>query len=193
MGTAAVAVAAVLAVEALALPLLSHLWQAPVLPAAASTSETRSASEAGRSLFDVLQTAPVSPRGIPAKGMTQSDAARIASINLFAPVGVRDTDEAAFWLKRALADAVHDKRIGLVLTQLGTAYAAPTNGAPDYATARQIWDLAAALGDPQALCFLARLDGLGLAAPPAAGAEPWKARASEAGCGDARPSPPPPR
>ena len=54
-----------------------------------------------------------------------------------------------------------------VLTQLGSVYAEPAAGrSPDYAKARQLWEIASAANDPVAMCFLGLLheNGLGVAA-----------------------------
>lgn len=76
-----------------------------------------------------------------------------------------DKEEAKYWLRRALALGLGEQRLVWALTQLGTLYAAPATGAPDYTSARTLWELAAAQGDPIALCFLASLHehGLGVA------------------------------
>ncbi len=76
-----------------------------------------------------------------------------------------DKDEAKYWLRRSLALGLGEQRLVWALTQLGTLYAAPAVGAPDYASARTLWELAAAQGDPIALCFLASLHEHGLGGP----------------------------
>ena len=79
-----------------------------------------------------------------------------------------------YWLKRyvlATAGAVHSR---IVLPPLGSVYASPVDGKRDLARAIVAWELAGALGDTVALCFLATLheQGLGVAADNAT-AEPW--------------------
>ena len=95
----------------------------------------------------------------------------------------RDKAEAAFMLRRYLATTLGDERTLLVLTQLGSIYAEPDGArAPDYARARQLWEISATLGDPVAMCFLASLHehGLGVAANKPAALQ-WYLRAKDVG------------
>ncbi len=112
-------------------------------------------------LSRVLAVPEVSTRGEEAGAVDLAEALQRADKNL---AGTNDGDkqEASYWLRRALALRLGDQRLVWAMTQLGTIYAAPASGAPDYAAARTMWELAAAQGDPVALCFLASLHEHGL-------------------------------
>ena len=60
---------------------------------------------------------------------------------------------------------MRDKRLTWAMTQLGATYARPVEKAPDFSLARSLWSIAAAQGDPVAMCFLARMHEKGLATP----------------------------
>lgn len=115
-------------------------------------------------LSAILAVPDVSSRGEQATSVDLAGALKRADQSLSGTTG-DDKEEAKYWLRRALASGLGDQRLVWALTQLGTIYAAPAAGAPDYASARVLWELAAAQGDPIALCFLASLHehGLGVA------------------------------
>ncbi|MFM9942197.1 MAG: tetratricopeptide repeat protein [Hyphomicrobiaceae bacterium] len=137
-------------------------------------------------VLDWLRAGGQSPRGVAVAGVTAEQALERANTYLLATgPGRRDTDEGRFWLKHYLSATAGETTTTRALTQLGSAYAEPSRGAPDYERARLIWQTSAALGDPLAMCFLGRLftKGLGVAADPVIGAN-WLERARRAGgCG----------
>lgn len=134
-------------------------------------------------LYDILAVGPVSPRGIPAQGVTFAQALEHADARLHGSANERDANEGAFWLKRAISLTLSDPRSQWALTQLGSLYAEPLQGEPDYAKAKLLWEIAGGLGDPVALCFLGSLTeyGLGGTAADKAAAQRWYERAKKAG------------
>ncbi len=135
------------------------------------------------SIAALLSVGTTSPRGQKTRDHTQLQLIERADALLHAPDGKRDRGEAAFMLKRYLATTLAEERTLWAITQLGSAYAEPDGArAPDYARARQLWDLAAALGDPVAMCFLAALHEHGLGAKASKPtALQWYLRAKDAG------------
>ncbi len=89
----------------------------------------------------------------------------LADQSLHGPPGNIDREEAAFWLRKALSNAVSGAQLNWALTQLGTIYAEERSGPPDYQMAKTLWEIAAAHGDPVAMCFLASLHEHGLGVP----------------------------
>lgn len=134
-----------------------------------------------QSLFDTLSVGAISPRGTSAASTTATRALENANAQLS---GVnRDTEEAAFWLRRYITGTLGNDRTTRALTQLGSVYAEPVGGgAPDYAKARLLWELASAAGDPVAMCFLGLLseNGLGGAVDRRAALQ-WYERSKQAG------------
>jgi hypothetical protein len=131
----------------------------------------------------LLSVGTTSPRGVRTRERSSAELLEAADTLLHAPGGSRDKAEAAFMLRRYLATTLSDERTLLALTQLGSIYAEPDGArAPDYPRARQLWEIAAVLGDPVAMCFLASLNehGLGLA-PNKPVALQWYLRAKDAG------------
>ncbi len=120
----------------------------------------------GLAIYDALKVGTVSPRGIFASSVNADAAIKRAdnSLRVSSTGGSRDTDESAFWFKHYLSNQIGAKRTTWALTQLGTTYASPTDGAPDFKKAQVLWEAAAALGDPYAACFLGQLyeHGLGV-------------------------------
>lgn len=115
-------------------------------------------------LSGILAAPEISTRGEDASTVDLAEALKRADKTL-AGTSEGDKAEARYWLRRALSLGLGDQRLVWALTQLGTIYAAPSSGVPDYNSARALWQLAAAQGDPIAMCFLASLHehGLGLA------------------------------
>lgn len=115
-------------------------------------------------LSAILAVPDISTRGEQATAINLEEALKKADQSL-SGTSSADKDEAKYWLRRSLALGLGEQRLVWALTQLGTLYASPATGSPDYASARTLWELAAAQGDPIALCFLASLHehGLGVA------------------------------
>jgi TPR repeat protein len=116
--------------------------------------------------LDLLGPGAISPRGQSANGVTSDQAFQLADTKLHGIGGPEDADEARYWLRIGIANALADDRLRWALTQLGTLYARPAASPSDFAMARTVWELAAAKKDPVALCFLARLEAGGHGAPP---------------------------
>ena len=133
-------------------------------------------------VFDALSAGMMSPQGVSAKGMTATRALARAHAQLMVSGSARDTQEASFWLKRYATDALGDVRMARALTQLGGTYAEPAGKPADFNKARQVWEMASALGDPVAMCFLGRLfeNGWSVSADSAKALQ-WYGRARDAG------------
>jgi len=112
-------------------------------------------------LSGILAVPEVSTQGDQATAIDLAGALKKADQSL-AGSSISDKEEAKYWLRRSIALGLGEQRLVWALTQLGTLYAAPATGAPDYASARTLWELSAAQGDPIALCFLASLHEHGL-------------------------------
>lgn len=152
-------------------PFLASRTSAPALVVPARTIATlppadRTGSFAAPRLAEILTVPDTSPLGRPAGGITLEEALRRADQGLYGADGTSpDRREAKYWLRKALSIGLGDDRLLWAMTQLGTLYATPDGEAPDYTSARVLWELAAAKGDPVALCFLASVfeSGLGVA------------------------------
>jgi hypothetical protein len=185
-GSAIVAVIAVLALQGLVYLLFgSTLLRGPAKPGAlASLASHTVATEsvADGTLYEALWSGPSSPRGNAARDVPPAKALELAAGMLQGPAGTRDTEEGAFWLKRHLARTLGDEHTLRALTQLGSAYAEPTGQAPSYEKARQVWEVASAVGDPVAMCFLGALyeNGLGVKASRTKALQ-WFERAKQSG------------
>lgn len=178
-----VAVAAgVLAVEAALLAVgVTRPWLEPSRRAAAD-APALSVDLSSFLVLDWLRAGPRSPRGAPVAGLSPDEALTRANAHLIGGTAPRDTEEGAFWLRHYLSATAGEAVSTRALTQLGSAYAEPSSGRPDYEKARHLWEVAAALGDPLAMCFLGTLHtrGLGVAADAAVGGN-WLERARRAG------------
>jgi TPR repeat protein len=160
-------------------------WSAPVAPPAVSVAQTTNGGQAipANVLYDLLATGQTSPRGVSARDVTGQRAQELAAQALQKPGAARDIAEAQFWLKRAATTANGQDRSARVLTELGTLYAETRQEpGPDYATARSLWEIAAAMGDAGAAYFLGQLHehGLGVAQDTRA-ALTWYERAKTLG------------
>lgn len=135
-------------------------------------------------VFTVIANTPnVSPRGDSADGVDIATALARSDGSLKAVPP--DHAEARFWLSKAIALALGQKEMTAALTQLGTLYANREGGTRSYANARILWEIAAAQGDPTALCSLGRLYAQGLGVPKApARAEEFFAKARKLGSCD---------
>lgn len=135
-------------------------------PGAPASDAALTAARTGSTLRAVLATSGISPRGRTATGVDGPAALRLADRFLHGDGEVtRDQGEASFWLRHALSQSLDQESMKWALTQLGTIYAAPEGLEPDYPKARMLWDVAAGLGDPVALCFNASLYEHGLGVP----------------------------
>lgn len=149
---------------AMATGLMTFAWPSrPPAPPAAVPE--RLGDFAQPKLAEILRVPDVSPQGRQAASIDLDQALLLADRALQGPDIGSNRDEAKFWLRRALSQGLGDERLLWAMTQLGTLYARPGNEAPDYASAQLLWSLAAAKGDPIALCFLGSLaeHGLGTA------------------------------
>ena len=133
-------------------------------------------------IYDAIAAGPRSPRGVDADTISPAKALQMAHGLLHGAEAERDPEEAIYWLKRYLASTAGTEHARIALTQLGTAYSQPVRGTRDMASARIAWELAGALGDPVAMCFLGAIHdgGIGVAVDPAAAAD-WFRRAAAAG------------
>ncbi|MEZ5855557.1 MAG: tetratricopeptide repeat protein [Hyphomicrobiaceae bacterium] len=137
-------------------------------------------------LGHILDLPDTSPLGRPAQGVNLDEALRLADKGLYGPAQERNRAEAKYWLRKALSEGLGDRRLLWALTQLGTLYAKPEQGEPDYAAARELWRIAAAKGDGVAMCFLASLaeHGLGMAADRQQALGLYRAAKAMGGCRD---------
>lgn len=111
------------------------------------------------SIFEVGETSPL---GASSQGIDGQEALRVANQFLHGVDREVDKTEGAFWLRKAIARQLSDRKTTWALTQLGSIYAAPAVGAADYQSARLLWEMAAANGDPVASCFVGQLHEYGL-------------------------------
>jgi len=151
-------------------------------PVAAAISATPAPS--GLIWPDLLEPGEVSPRGQSSTGVASDQAFKLADARLHGIDGQADADEARFWLRVGIADALADDRLRWALTQLGTLYARPQASPADFAAARAVWELAAAKKDPVALCFLAKLEegGPGVPSNKATALKLYKQAKDAGGC-----------
>ncbi|MEO1695432.1 MAG: tetratricopeptide repeat protein [Pseudomonadota bacterium] len=162
-------------------------WVPAPVQAALSTGGGQTAFSVDR-LADILKPPTTSPSGRDAQAVASAEALRLADTHMNRGSSADDQAEAMFWLRRALGLELDRADFARASTQLATLYAAPANGAPDYRSARLLWELAAARGDASAMCFLATLYQQGLGVPrnieKAVG---FYAMAAKAGGGEIRP------
>ncbi len=160
---------------------LSVVKRKPVSAAQGLATPTEYASSA-RSVYEVIAAGPRSPRGTLADTVSAAKALQLAHALLHGPEAERDPQEAIYWLKRYLASTAGTEHARIALTQLGSAYAQPVRGARDLESAKIAWELAGALGDSVAMCFLATIHESGLGVPANASvAASWYIRAAAAG------------
>ncbi|MEM8626907.1 MAG: hypothetical protein AAGF32_03110 [Pseudomonadota bacterium] len=76
---------------------------------------------------------------------------------LFDGKGEGSREEAGFWLREAVTRQLGRPDVMWALTQLGKIEANKASTPQDFARVHQIWELASALGDPVATCFLREL------------------------------------
>ncbi len=148
----------------------------------AGLTQQRTATEAAITLKDVFTLDKVSPRGRSAVDTDLTTALRLADEGLHGAAA--DRHESAFWLRKSLALVLNQDEVKWALTQLGSTYAAPASGPPDYTKARLIWEIAAAQGDPVASCFLGSVHekGLGVVATKTTALGYFTAAKAAGGC-----------
>lgn len=134
-------------------------------------------------LSAILSVPDVSTRGEQVTSIDLAGALKKADQSLEGTSNA-DKEEAKYWLRRSLALGLGEQRLVWALTQLGTLYASPATGNADYASARTLWELAAAQKDPIALCFLASLHehGLGIAKDEARALVLYRNAKTHGGC-----------
>ncbi len=165
--TSFIAGAVTMAGVAAGVALLAPQWlpRAPVAPAAALGAQMSVVNL--ESVFKDLGSAgPTSPRRKSATNVDLPTALSLADHSLRGQRTSAETEEAEFWLKRALNASFGGTDVGWALTQLGTIYAQSDSPRHSYAKAHTVWQLAAAQGDPVAHCFLGAIyeHGLGVTA-----------------------------
>ena len=137
---------------------------------------------------DLRDAGARSPRNKPASSVDAATALSLADHSLRGERTHEETEEAQFWLKRALAANFAGADVGWALTQLGTIYATP--GTPDhnYVKAHTLWEMAAAQGDPVAHCFLGALyeHGLGVQKNRTAALGHYKTADTQGACRSAK-------
>jgi hypothetical protein len=150
--------------------------------ASSAALSPRAVADATISLKDVFALDKVSPRGRSAVDTDLTTALRLADEGLFGATA--DRQESAFWLRKSLALVLNQDEVKWALTHLGSTYAAPASGPPDYTKARLIWEIAAAQGDPVASCFLGSVHekGLGVVATKATALGYFNAAKAAGGC-----------
>lgn len=155
---------------------------APAAPSFTAPAPRTALKDEATPLYESLASGGVSPKGLAASGIDPQQALARAQTAL-APGEGRDAEEGSFWLRRYLAIAHGDRRTARALTQLGSLYAeTAASGSADYTGARRMWEIAGALGDAPAMCFLGRLFELGLSVPANKPmALQWYERARDAG------------
>jgi TPR repeat protein len=139
----------------------------------------------GATLNTIFASATHSPAGVEATSFGRDASLQRANAFLHGLGQAVDRQEAAFWLRRAVAQSFSDPRNSWALTQLGSIYASPgATQQPDYAAAALLWELAGANGDPVALCFLGQMyrQGLGVRADKAAALQHYERAKSLGGC-----------
>lgn len=114
-------------------------------------------------LLALIEPARTSPQGFDAASAEPQRLLERADALLATPPAGPDLEEARYLLRRYLALSLAQPRTLWALTQLGSLYAEPGTGKrPDFVRAAGVWEVAATLGDPVAMCFLASLQEHGL-------------------------------
>lgn len=141
------------------------------------------------SLYEVFAMPEISPLGTPVGTVKASDLFDEASAFLRGANGhPSNSGEAAFWLKRAIVAAPDDtgKRRAWALMRLGGLLYSSGDPA-GHVSARNLWEMAGAWSNAEALCHLGELAELGddVAKPDPKKALLWYERAKKAGCAQA--------
>lgn len=137
-------------------------------------------------LADIVAVGDVSPRGRSSAGLDQAAMLNLADFSLRGTRGSVDHEEARYWLRRSLRDALHGEPVQWALTQLGASFANVPSEAADAVKARALWEVAGRLGDPVANCFLATAyeQGAGVGRDHSAAERHREAARSRGGCRD---------
>ena len=180
-GSAGIAAAALLAVITLG------TGHNPLSGATTTTSSVATLTGTKTGIADAFTTGLQSPRGEAAADVDLPTALRLADYNLHGIDRPVDRAEAEFWLKKAMSLTASHSQLRWAMTQLGTLQAEPVAGAPNYDKARILWEVAAANGDPVAMCFLGTLleYGLGVTADRAKALDYFKRSKDYGGCPNA--------
>lgn len=127
-----------------------------------ASTEAADTSRPSQAVAALLAVEARSPFGVPSAGVSTQRAMELAENHLRGLNGAAQSRlEANYWLKHALGPVLRDPSLTWALSQLGSVYAAPDVGLPDFKAASTAWQIAASLGDPVAHCFLARMYELG--------------------------------
>jgi TPR repeat protein len=142
------------------------------------------------SLYDTFAAGPTSPLGAPLASSRPEDYVEMAVAYLRGRDGKpQNPQEAAYWLKQIVAGSGNAKRErGWALLQLGLiAYDGGPTPAAAHQLARELWELAGAWDQPDALCNLGELAETGddVEKPDRDKAIVWYTRARAAGCAKA--------
>ncbi len=140
-------------------------WLGAATPPVASVGEHVAVANLDTLFRDITSTGAVSPRRKSAANVDIATALSLADHSLRGQRTATETEEAEYWLRRALGAAMGGSEVGWALTQLGTLYAQSDNPRHNYGTAHVLWQIAAAQGDPVAHCFLGTLYEYGLGVP----------------------------
>lgn len=133
-------------------------------------------------VFDLFKTPDSADVKAKLKSIDRNASLSIADTLIHSAGSERDLREAEALLKHGLALSLGDKSTLWAMTQLGSLSAQPTSGEPDYQRARLLWEIAGALGDPVAMCFLGELHEFGLGVPTSKPtARKWYLQAKQAG------------
>jgi len=142
------------------------------------------------SLYDTFTIGDVSPLGVKASSVRPDELVDQAERYLHGSNGRQaNPAEAAYWLKLLVAAGPHGpQERGWALLQLGLlAYSSTPNAQTGHVLARQLWELAGAWNQPDALCNLGALaeQGDDVEKADRAKAIVWYTRAKKAGCAQA--------
>lgn len=175
---------AILATLAIGSALFVGARNPALVPAWAKPYMMAPSSEPSR-FANLLSVPDTSPMGRDATTVDAGTALTLADRYLSGDGVTANRDEAKYWLRRVLSLEIGSPQFTWATTQLGTLYATPQNGAaPDFETARLLWEIAAARGDAVAMCFLGRIfeRGLGTVTDQDRAASLYREAAARGGC-----------
>jgi hypothetical protein len=142
------------------------------------------------SLYDALTTPDSSPRGTSAATIDPDTMVDEGAAFMKGSDGhPRDPKEGAYWLKRSIAPALDaaGKHRAWAISVLALSFAQSDDPKAGLPVARQLWEIAGAMGDPTALCNLGYLaeNGTGGVKADKKKAVAWYEKAKAAGCAGA--------